>query len=117
MIIVEIFVKSLLIILALPAGYLLMCTIAAYLFKKEVTNDKRLLNIGVLIPAHNEEEGIVHTIEGVLACDYPTNKLKIFIIADNCTDSTAEKARNAGALVFERFDNINRGKGQALDWF
>ena len=117
MIIVEIFVKSLLIMLALPAGYLLMCTIAAYLFKKEVTNDKRLLNIGVLIPAHNEEEGIVHTIEGVLACDYPRNKLKIFIIADNCTDSTAEKARNAGALVFERFDNINRGKGQALDWF
>ena len=117
MIFAELIVKGMLIILALPAGYLLLCTIAAYLFRKEVTAGNQLLNIGVLIPAHNEEAGIVHTIEGVLACDYPINRLKIFVIADNCTDRTAEKARNAGALVFERFDNINRGKGQALDWF
>ena len=117
MIFAELIVKGLLLMLVLPAGYLLLCTIAAYLFRKEVTAGNKLLNIGVLIPAHNEEEGIVHTVEGVLACDYPSNRLKIFVIADNCTDRTAEKARNAGALVFERFDNINKGKGQALDWY
>ena len=117
MIIIEFIVKSLLLIVALPAGYLLVCTIAAYLFRKEVETENQLLYIGVLIPAHNEEDGIVHTIEGILACDYPANRSKVFVIADNCTDGTAEKARNAGALVFERFDNINRGKGQALDWF
>jgi len=117
MIFAELIVKGLLLMLVLPAGYLLLCTIAAYLFRKEVTAGNKLLNIGVLIPAHNEEEGIVHTVEGVLACDYPSKRLKIFVIADNCTDRTAEKARNAGALVFERFDNINKGKGQALDWY
>ena len=117
MIFAELIVKGLLIILTLPAGYLLLCTIGAYLFKKEVAAQNMFLNIGVVIPAHNEEEGIVHTIEGVLACDYPSNRLNIFVIADNCTDRTAEKARNAGALVFERFDSVNRGKGQALDWF
>jgi len=117
MIIFEVIVKSLLVMLALPAGYLLLCTIAAYLFRKETAAERRLLHIGVLIPAHNEEEGIVHSIEGILACDYPANLLKVYVIADNCTDNTAEKARNTGALVFERFDTINRGKGQALDWF
>ncbi|MCX6179422.1 MAG: glycosyltransferase family 2 protein [Chlorobiales bacterium] len=117
MIIAEIAVKCLLITLALPAGYLLLCTVAAYLFRKEAVAENRFLHIGVLVPAHNEEDGIVHTIEGVLACDYPNNLLNVYVIADNCSDQTAEKARQAGALVFERFDNVNRGKGQALDWF
>ena len=117
MIIVELSLKILLIILAFPAGYLLLCTVAAYLFRKEAATENQLLHIGVLIPAHNEEDGIVHSIEGILACDYPADRSTVYVIADNCTDLTAERARNAGALVFERFDNINRGKGQALDWF
>ena len=117
MIFAELIVKGLLIILSLPAGYLLLCTIAAYLFKKEVAAENRFLHICVLIPAHNEEEGIIRTIESVRACDYPVNLFTVYVIADNCTDRTAEKARSAGALTFERFDNVNRGKGQALDWF
>ena len=117
MIIFQLIVKSLLIILVLPSGYLLVCTIAAYLFRKEAVIENQFLKIGVLVPAHNEEEGIVHTIEGILACDYPANRSEVYVIADNCTDRTAEKARQAGALVFERFDSVNRGKGQALDWF
>ncbi len=117
MIILEVIVKSMLVMLALPAGYLLLCTIGAYLFRKEIATKNKFLNIGVLISAHNEEEGIVHTLEGVFACDYPANSYKVYVIADNCTDKTAEKARQAGALVFERFDSDNRGKGQALDWF
>ena len=117
MIISQLIVQGLLIVLAFPAGYLLLCTIGAYLFRKEIATKNKFLNIGVLISAHNEEEGIAHTIEGVLACDYPTNLLNIYVIADNCTDNTATEARNTGALVFERVDSINRGKGQALDWF
>ncbi|ACD90891.1 glycosyl transferase family 2 [Chlorobium limicola DSM 245] len=104
-------------LLSLPALYLLLTTIAAYLFKKKENAPNSFLNIGVLIPAHNEEEGIARTVRNVLACDYPANRRYIFVIADNCTDSTAETARNAGATVCERTDEINRGKGQALDWF
>jgi 1,2-diacylglycerol 3-beta-glucosyltransferase len=117
MIIIQLLIKSLLILLALPAGYLLLSTIASYLFKKEEPVNNRFLNIGVLIPAHNEEEGIRRTIENILASDYPANRFEIFVIADNCTDSTANNARKAGAKVFERFDDLNRGKGEALDWF
>ena len=117
MIIFDVIVKGLLIILAFPAGYLLLNTISAYFFQKDLPAENRLLTIAVLIPAHNEEDGIVHTIKDILACDYPKGLINIFVVADNCTDSTAQQAGNAGALVFERFDNINRGKGQALDWF
>ncbi len=117
MMLIEILLKCLLIILALPAGYLLMTTFAAYLFKKEVYGENRLLSIGVLIPAHNEEEGIKRTVKAILASDYPPDRFEVYVIADNCTDNTAQQARHAGAIACERFDNVSRGKGQALDWF
>lgn len=117
MMIIELILKCMLIMLLLPAGYLLMTTIAAYLFKKEKCGENRLLSIGVLIPAHNEEEGISRTLKAVLAGDYPADRYEVYVIADNCTDNTALQARSAGAIVCERFDNVNRGKGQALDWF
>jgi cellulose synthase/poly-beta-1,6-N-acetylglucosamine synthase-like glycosyltransferase len=102
---------------AVPALYLLVTTGASFFFRKEKPEANRFLNIGVLIPAHNEGEAVKTTIENVFRCDYPANRFEIFVIADNCNDDTAEHARNAGATVFERFDTINRGKGQALDWF
>ncbi|TLU82824.1 MAG: glycosyltransferase [Chlorobium sp.] len=117
MILFEIIAEILLVILALPACYLLLCTIAAYLFRKKVPAENRFLNIGIVIPAHNEEEGIARTVKGLFSCDYPADRFTVCVIADNCTDRTAERARQAGAVVFERFDSINRGKGQALDWF
>ena len=117
MIIAELITQGLLMVLALPAGYLLLSTIAAYFFRKEESAKNRFLNIGVLISAHNEEESIARTVEGVLACDYPINRFEVYVIADNCNDRTAEIAREAGALAFERTDTQNRGKGQALDWF
>ena len=113
----ELILKILLVLLSVPAGYLFAVTIAAYLFRKENRAENRYLNIGVLIPAHNEEEGIRRTIKSVLECDYPADRVEIYVIADNCTDRTADVARSEGAIVAERTDTVHRGKGQALDWF
>jgi cellulose synthase/poly-beta-1,6-N-acetylglucosamine synthase-like glycosyltransferase len=110
-------VSLLVVLFTLPAAYLFLVTIAAYFFRKKTGNTNRMLRIGVLIPAHNEEEGIVRTIESINAGNYPKELTSIFVIADNCSDRTAEKAGNAGAVVTERTDTVNRGKGQALDWF
>lgn len=117
MIALELFTKSLLLGLCLPVGYLLATTIAAFLFRKKTIATSDLLHLGVLIPAHNEAAGIEATIKAVRACDYPPDRLKILVIADNCSDRTAAEARKAGAVVFERDDPGQRGKGQALDWF
>lgn len=68
----------------------------------------------VLVPAHNEEEGITETIQA-LRRDLPSS-MRILVIADNCADGTAAAARLAGADVIERQDATRRGKGYALDF-
>ncbi len=70
----------------------------------------------VLVPAHNEAAVIPHLIASLRAQAYPADLCKIFVVADNCTDRTAPVARAAGAVVFERRDPTQGGKGPALDW-
>jgi cellulose synthase/poly-beta-1,6-N-acetylglucosamine synthase-like glycosyltransferase len=72
-------------------------------------------NFLVVIPAHNEGSGLTATVHSVLAQNYA--HLRCVVIADNCTDDTAEMARLAGAHeVLVRNDPEKRGKGQALTW-
>ena len=78
---------------------------------------KTLHRYAVLISARNEEEVIGELIESLQQQDYPKELLDIYVIADNCTDATAQVARQAGAHVYERFDRVRVGKGYAMDWF
>ncbi len=55
----------------------------------------------VLVPAHNEERVIGDIIHNLESMDYPRELYDFYIIADNCTDRTAEVAREAGAKVIE----------------
>jgi cellulose synthase/poly-beta-1,6-N-acetylglucosamine synthase-like glycosyltransferase len=73
-------------------------------------------NFAVVIPAHDEEHGILKTLQSSLALEYPRNKFTVIVVADNCTDQTASIARSAGAEVYERNDDKLRGKGYALRW-
>ena len=70
-----------------------------------------------ILPAHNEENVIVNLIDSLNKQDYPKELLDIYVIADNCTDSTAKVAKEAGAIVYERFDPDHKTKGYALQWF
>jgi len=74
------------------------------------------LKLAVVVPAHNESEGIVDCIHSLQACQPPKGHSEIYVIADNCTDNTAELARAAGAQVIERHNEQERGKGYALDY-
>jgi cellulose synthase/poly-beta-1,6-N-acetylglucosamine synthase-like glycosyltransferase len=67
----------------------------------------------VLMPAHDEAEGIAPVIDAVLAQLGPLDRL--LVVADNCSDATASIARAKGAQVIERNDTTQRGKGYALD--
>lgn len=66
----------------------------------------------MLVPAHNEEQGIAKTVS-LLVSQLQANDF-VLVIADNCTDATARIAREAGARVVERNDPSRRGKGYAL---
>lgn len=68
----------------------------------------------ILVPAHNEAAGIAKTVVSLLAMEYPREKFRVMVIADNCSDDTAVRARAAGATVLERHDLSQRGKGYAL---
>lgn len=70
-----------------------------------------------IIPAHNEENVVTELIESLKKQNYPKELLDIYVIADNCTDRTAEIAENAGAIVLKRFDEEHKTKGYALQWF
>ncbi len=83
---------------------------------KPILEDKQNRFMAI-IPAHNEESVIANLIDSLKRQNYPKELLDIYVIADNCTDKTAEIAKNAGAIVFERFDEKNKTKGHALKWF
>ncbi len=68
----------------------------------------------VLIPAHDEEPVLGRTLSDLKPMITGTDRL--LVVADNCTDKTAEVARAFGAEVVERNDRSNVGKGYALDF-
>lgn len=70
----------------------------------------------VMISARNEEGVIANLIESIRKQTYPAELISIFVVADNCTDGTAQAARQAGAAVYERFNRDRVGKGYALEF-
>ncbi len=97
-------------------SYQMVYIAIALLFRKRVFTAKTNHKYGVFIAARNERLVIAQLIESLRKQDYPSDLVDIYVIADNCTDDTAEVARNAGATVFERFSKTEIGKGYALDY-
>lgn len=71
-------------------------------------------NIAVLIPAHNESTGVIPTLQS-LKTQLQTGD-RIVLVADNCSDDTANVAKAEGVEVIERSNLKLRGKGYALDF-
>jgi cellulose synthase/poly-beta-1,6-N-acetylglucosamine synthase-like glycosyltransferase len=72
------------------------------------------LKLAVLIPAHNEAAEIGITLQNLIS--QLKNDDRLLVIADNCTDNTALVAQQYGAIVIERNNPNQRGKGYALDY-
>jgi cellulose synthase/poly-beta-1,6-N-acetylglucosamine synthase-like glycosyltransferase len=102
--------------LSLPAGAMLALTLAAGKRSGNPVAPPGRVNCGqrvaVLVPAHNESRNVLPTI----ACLLPQMRAgdRLVVVADNCSDDTAQLARDAGATVIERHNAELRGKGYAL---
>ena len=79
----------------------------------------------IFVPCHNEEAVIGATIENYVKIQYNPELFDIYFLADNCSDKTAERAREAIAkfgmknfYVLERNvdDPMKKGKPHALNW-
>ncbi len=95
--------------------YLYLLALVGIIGRKIYPKTNNRYDYLVLIPAHDEGKVIGKTLEHLKKLR-PSGKLEIAVIADNCTDSTAEIADGYGITVHERIDADNRGKGYALEW-
>jgi len=110
------FLSLLAILVTIPCLVLLLECLAAVLLTPPRGENKTNpnLQISVLIPAHNEASGIEQTLLPLIP--QVKNSQDILVVADNCTDATAEIARQTGVSVIERSNETERGKGYALDY-
>ncbi len=92
-----------------------LCSLIKLKDKPLIKNKKN--RFMAIIPAHNEESVIANLVESLKNQDYPEELIDIYVIADNCTDRTADVAKEAGAIVYERFDPEKKTKGYAMQWF
>lgn len=77
---------------------------------------KKQHTYAVFIAAHNEEAVIANLVKSIKDQDYPSELIDVFVVADACTDNTAQAAREAGAIVYERNDLSRKGKSWVMDY-
>ncbi len=70
----------------------------------------------ILIAARNEEKVIPQLLKSIQGQTYPKDLIDVYVIADNCTDRTADVCREMGAIVYERQNKDLIGKGYALQF-
>ncbi|HHT64674.1 MAG TPA: glycosyltransferase family 2 protein [Clostridiales bacterium] len=97
-------------------SYQLLYIAVPFFRKNKPIESTKMHKFAVLIAARNEEAVISQLIESIQHQSYPSQMIEIFVAADNCTDNTAAAAREAGAVVWERFNRKKIGKGYALDF-
>ncbi len=97
-------------------AYYLAISFFSFSVKKSKALSLKNHKFAVLIAAHNEEKVISGIIESLKKQNYPKDFYDIFVIADNCTDKTAEISKSLGAKVIERENNVKKGKGFALEY-
>lgn len=87
-----------------------------FLWTRKFKPAKKNHKYAILIAARNEEFVIGNLLDSIKKQDYPADLLTTFVVADNCTDNTAKIARKHGAICYERFDDVHKTKGFALEY-
>ena len=96
--------------------YQIVYLILPLIKKQRPLESKERRRYAILIAARNEEAVLPYLLESIRQQDYPAELLTTFVVADNCTDQTAEVACSGGARVFCRFNKKEIGKGYALNF-
>ena len=79
-------------------AYQVIYIILGLLFTKKFARAKTFHKYAVVISARNEESVIGNLIDSINKQDYPSDKITVFVVADNCTDKTAQIAREYDSL-------------------
>lgn len=104
------------VVTGLITAYYLVLSVFGFRHRKHVVTHKPKKRFAVIIPAHNEERVVGMLLDSLKKQTYPKELFDIHLIADNCTDHTAEVSRKHGAIVHERYDQGQHGKGFVIEW-
>ena len=113
---VDVFNFSVFLAFTICYAYQLFYIVQVLASKPTELTAKKNHRYAVLISARNESAVIGNLIHSIKVQNYPQELIDIFVVADNCTDNTAEIAEEAGAIVFRRNNLDQIGKGYALDF-
>ncbi len=111
---IDIFTIVLMIVFTLCYLYQYVYMPIAWFCKREIPVAEKKNRFAILICGRNEERVLANCIDSLHAQSYPSELITVFVCADNCTDRTAAIAREAGAIVYERSNLEQIGKGYAL---
>jgi len=113
----EIIFIALFVIAAPLLGYQLLLSLLAHNSEKLTSFEtEKNRKFAIVVPAHNEGKIIAKTIYSLSGLIYPKKNFEVFVVADNCTDNTAQVSRSLGTTVLERTNKDKTGKGYALRW-
>jgi hyaluronan synthase len=73
--------------------------------------------VSIIIPAFNEEDGIVGTIQSCVAADYPPDRLEVIVVNDGSTDRTWPRilaAKQRWPQIYASDLGRNHGKRGAM---
>src|SRR5580698_6334906 len=107
---------TLAVLLTVPSAVFAIEVVASLFFRRRQASpaSEPRSRVAVLVPAHNEAAGIAETLDNIMAQLGPRDRL--LVVADNCSDDTANIATARGAEISVRSDTKRIGKGYALDW-
>ena len=103
-------------VITIMLAYKSLYFVIGLFFTRKFKPAKNKHKYAILIAARNEKNVIGNLLDSINKQDYPKKYLKVFVVADNCTDNTAEIARDHGAICYERFNDVNKTKGFALQF-
>lgn len=102
-------------IFGILCSYKVVYAVTGLFTTRRFPKTEKRFKYAVLIAARNEESVIGNLLESIKGQDYD-GEVAVFVVADNCSDGTAEIARNMGAVCYERFDDKHCTKGYALQF-
>jgi cellulose synthase/poly-beta-1,6-N-acetylglucosamine synthase-like glycosyltransferase len=84
--------------------------------RRQKSNAEEMSKFIFLVPAHNEARMLPECLSSLKSMRYPRDAHRIVVVADNCTDMTAQIARGSGVTCFERNEPMLPGKPHAIAW-